>query len=58
MRAWVKQGVRRSERHAIIAADVGGQAALAKKPFKHSKGRFLWWRKEPHSQEENGWHGR
>jgi hypothetical protein len=29
--------VRGSERHAIIAADVGGPAALAKKPFKHSK---------------------
>ena len=29
--------MRGSERHAIIAADVGGQAALFEKPFKHSK---------------------
>ncbi len=35
--AQVKQGVSGSEGHAVIAADVGGQAALLKKPFKHSK---------------------
>ena len=29
--------MRGSERHAIITTDVGGQAALAKKPFKHRK---------------------
>ena len=29
--------VRRSERHTIIAADVGGQAALFKKPLKYSE---------------------
>ena len=35
--AQMKQGVRGSEGHAVIAADVGGQAALLKKPLKHSK---------------------
>src|SRR5260370_36292822 len=35
--AKVKKGVSGSEGHAVIAADVGGQAALLKKPFKHSK---------------------
>jgi hypothetical protein len=28
---------RGSERHTVIAADVGGQAALLKKPLKHSE---------------------
>ncbi len=27
----------RSEGHAVVAADVGGQTALAKKPLKYSK---------------------
>ena len=35
--AQVKQGVSGSEGHAVIAADVGGQAALLKKPLKGSK---------------------
>src|SRR5207302_9269187 len=35
--AQVKQGVRGSERHTVIAADVGWQAALLKKPLKHSE---------------------
>src|SRR6266581_1758019 len=35
--AQIKQGVRGSEGHAVIAADVGGQAALLKKPLKHSE---------------------
>src|SRR5215470_15091015 len=30
--------MRGSERHAIVAADVRGQAALLKKPLKHRKG--------------------
>jgi hypothetical protein len=35
--AQVKQGVCRSEGHAVVTADVDRQAALLKKPFKHSK---------------------
>ena len=35
--AQIKQGVRGSEGHTVIAADVGGEAALLKKPLKHSK---------------------
>src|SRR5260370_36424237 len=34
--AEINQGVPGSEGHAVIAADVGGQAALLKKPLKHS----------------------
>src|SRR6266853_4398164 len=37
LNAQIKQGVRGSEGHAVIAADVGGQAALLKKPLKHSE---------------------
>src|SRR5256885_16181497 len=33
--AQIKQGVRGSEGHAVIAADVGWQAALLKKRLKH-----------------------
>src|SRR5215468_4145557 len=33
--AQVEQGVSGSERYAVVAADVGGQAALLKKPLKH-----------------------
>ena len=33
--AQVEQGVSRSEGNAVIAADVGGQATLLKKPLKH-----------------------
>src|SRR4029077_1572835 len=35
--AQIKQSVSGSEGHAVIAADVGGQAALFKKPLKYSK---------------------
>jgi len=35
--AQVEQGVCGSEGHAIIATDVGRQAAFLKKPFKHGK---------------------
>ena len=35
--AQIEQGVRRSKRHAIIAADVGGQTALFKKPLKYGE---------------------
>src|SRR6266851_8612624 len=35
--AQVEQGMRGSERNAVVAADVGRQAALLKKPLKHCK---------------------
>src|SRR2546430_493778 len=35
--AQVKQGMGGSEGHAVVAADVGRQAALLKKPLKHSE---------------------
>ena len=35
--AQVEQGVGRSEGHAVIAADVGGQTTLFKKPLKHGE---------------------
>src|ERR1700693_3480986 len=35
--AQVKQGVSRSEGHAVVTANVDRQAALLKKPLKHSK---------------------
>src|SRR6516225_4740756 len=35
--AEVKQGVGGGKGHTVIAADVGRQAALLKKPFKHSE---------------------
>jgi len=35
--AQVEQRLSGSERHTVIAADVGGQAALLKKPLKHSE---------------------
>jgi hypothetical protein len=35
--AQVEQSMRGSERHTVIAADAGGQAALLKKPLKHGK---------------------
>jgi hypothetical protein len=40
--AKVEQGVRRSEGHTIIAADVGRQAALPKKPLKYSESVTLF----------------
>src|SRR5215469_17960528 len=40
--AQVKQGVCRSEGHAIVAADVGRQAALFKKSLKHSKSKVFF----------------
>ena len=39
--AELEQGVGRSEGHAVIAADVCGQAAFAKKPFKDDKSVLL-----------------
>ena len=39
--AEVEQSVRRSEGHTVITANVGGQAALAKKPFKYGKSILL-----------------
>ena len=34
----MKQSVRGGEGHAVIAADVVGQSALLKQPFKHGEG--------------------
>ncbi len=56
--AQIKQGVGGSERHTVVAADVGGQATFLKKPFKYSKSYLPWWKKEPHSRADNGWHDR
>ncbi len=55
----IEQGVGGSEGDAVIAADVGRQAALLKKPFKHGKSVvFFGVRKEPHRSGDNGWHDR
>src|ERR1700693_2632831 len=40
--AQVEQRMCGSERHTVIAADVGGQTTLFKKPFKHSESVFLF----------------
>jgi hypothetical protein len=40
--AQIEQRLRRSKRNAIIAADVGGQTTLLKKPFKPSKSLILF----------------
>src|SRR4029077_8128923 len=37
----VEQSVRGSEGHTVITANVGGQGALAKKPFKYGKSILL-----------------
>ena len=51
--AQMKQSVRRSERNPIIAADVGWQAALLKKPFKYGKSVNLrGWRKALRSTQK------
>jgi len=57
--AQIEQSVSRSEGHAVVTANVGGQAALFKKPFKHSKKcSFLWWKKVPRRSADTGWHDR
>ena len=48
----VEQGVGGSKGHATVAADVGRQAALLKKPFKHGKSiAFLGARKSLTGEE-------
>jgi hypothetical protein len=44
--AQVEQRMCGSERHTVIAADVGGPATLFKKPFKHSESVFLFGRRQ------------
>ena len=41
-----------SEGHTVIAADVGGQAALLKKPLKYSKGVIFFGRRKGFASEE------
>ena len=41
-----------SERHTVIAADVGGQAALLKKPFKHRESVLFPGRRKGFTGEE------
>jgi hypothetical protein len=42
----VEQGVGGSKGDAVVAADVGGQAALLKKPFKYGKSVVFSGRRE------------
>ena len=50
--AQVEQRVSRSEGHAVIAADVGRQAALLKKPLKHCKSVLFSGRRKSLTGEE------
>ena len=54
-----EQSVCRSEGHAIITANVGGQAALLKEPLKHGKRViFASGRKCFTSEQKNDWRDR
>ena len=54
--AQVESSVRRSEGHAVVAANVGGQAALLKKPLKYRKSvSFSRGRKSLAGQQKNDW---
>src|SRR5260370_31565851 len=44
--------MRGSERHTVIAADVGGQAALFKKPLKHSESVLFPGRRKGFTREQ------
>jgi hypothetical protein len=48
----IEQGVSASEGNAVVAADVGRQAALSKKPLKHSKSVVSFGRRKSHTGEE------
>ncbi len=48
----LKQSVRGSERHTVIAADVGGQAALFKKPLKYGESVVFPGRRKRLTREE------
>src|SRR5580700_11127423 len=50
--AQMEQSVSRSEGHTVIAADVGGQSALLKKPFKHGKSVFFFGGREGFTGEQ------
>ena len=57
--AQVKQGVCRSEGHAVGTAQVDRQAALLKKPLQHGKSViFASGRKSLPGEEKNGWRDR
>src|SRR6202043_1171717 len=50
--AQAEQSMRRSEGHAIITANVGGQAALLKEPLKHGKGVIFAGRRKRFTSEQ------
>src|SRR5229473_2858369 len=50
--AQVEQRMCGSERHTVIAADVGGQAALLKKPLKHRESVLFPGRRKGFTGEE------
>src|ERR1700733_1596684 len=50
--AEVEQSVRGSEGHTVIAADVGGQATLLKKPLKHSESVLFFGRRQRFAAEQ------
>ncbi len=50
--AQVEQRMCGSERHTVIAADVGGQAALLKKPLKHRESVLFRGRRKGFTGEE------
>ena len=50
--AQVKQGMGRSEGHAVVAANAGRQAALLKKPLKHSESVLFSGRRKSLTGEE------
>jgi hypothetical protein len=57
--AQIEQGMGGSEGNAVVATDVGRQAALLKEPLQHSKGKVFPGRgKSFASSTDNGWHDR
>jgi hypothetical protein len=50
--AQVEQGVSRSEGNAVVAADVGRQAALLKEPLKHREGVVFSGRRKRFTSEQ------
>src|SRR5260370_6939165 len=50
--AQVEESVRGGERNGVVAADVGGQAALLKKPFKHGESVVFFGGREGLTGEE------
>ena len=50
--AEIEQSVRGSEGHTVVAADVGGQATLLKKPLKHGESEVFSGRRKRFTGEE------